>query len=62
MDTYPSDMIRNAKEAGILAGVESFLKGLPDSVRDALSGGEIADIVLNMISDLRKKNYGEMVQ
>ena len=57
MDTYPSDMIRNAKEAGILAGVESFLKGLPDSVRDALSAGEIADIVLNMISDLRKKNY-----
>ena len=62
MDTYPSDMIRNAKEAGILAGVESFLKGLPDTVRDALSAGEIADIVLNMISDLRKKNYGEMVQ
>ena len=62
MDTYSSDMIRNAKEAGILAGVESFLKGLPDTVRDALSAGEIADIVLNMISDLRKKNYGEMVQ
>lgn len=62
MDTYPSDAIRYAKEAGILAGVESFLKGLPDTVRDALSAGEIADIVLNMISDLRKKNYGEMVQ
>ena len=62
MDTYPNNMISYAKEAGILAGVESFLKGLPDTVRDALSAGEIADIVLNMISDLRKKNYGEMVQ
>ena len=58
MDTYPNNAISYAKEAGILAGVESFLKGLPDTVRDALSAGEIADIVLNMISDLRKKNYG----
>ena len=58
MDTYPNNMISYAKEAGILAGVESFLKGLPDTVRDALSAGEIADIVLNMINDLRKKNYG----
>ena len=55
MDTYPSDMIRNAKEAGILAGVESFLRGLPDSVRETLSAGEIADIVLSMIADLRKE-------
>ena len=62
MDTYPNNMISYAKEAGILAGVESFLRGLPDSVRDALSAGEIADIVLSMIEDLRKKNYGEMVQ
>lgn len=62
MDTYPNNMISYAKEAGILAGVESFLRGLPDSVRDALSAGELADVILNMISDLRKKNYGEMVQ
>lgn len=62
MDTYPNNMISYAKEAGILAGVESFLKGLPDSVRDALSAGELADIVLNMISDLRKKNYGGMTE
>lgn len=62
MDTYPSDMIRNAKEAGILAGVESFLKGLPDSVRETLSAGELTEIILNMIEDLRKKNYREMVQ
>ena len=56
MDTYPSDMIRNAKEAGILAGVESFLKGLPDSVKHSLSAGELTEIILNMIADLRKKN------
>ena len=62
MDTYPNNMISYAKEAGILAGVESFLRGLPDSVRETLSAGEIADIVLSMIADLRKKNYGEMVQ
>ena len=62
MDTYPSDMIRNAKEAGILAGVESFLRGLPDSVKHSLSAGELTEIILNMIEDLRKKNYGEMVQ
>jgi hypothetical protein len=62
MDTYPNNVISYATEAGILAGVESFVRGLPDSVRDSLSAGELADIVLNMISNLRKKNYGEMVQ
>ena len=62
MDTYPNNVISYAKEAGILAGVESFLKGLPDTVRDALSAGEIADIVLNMIGDLRKKNYGGVME
>ena len=56
MDTYPNNMISYAKEAGILAGVESFLRGLPDTVRDKLSAGEIADVVLSMIADLRKKN------
>ena len=62
MDTYPNNMISYATESGILAGVESFLKGLPESVRNTLSAGEIADVVLNMIADLRKKNYGELVQ
>ena len=62
MDTYPNNMISYAKEAGILAGVESFLRGLPDSVKHSLSAGEIADIVLSMIADLRKKNYGELMQ
>ena len=62
MDTYPNNMISYAKEAGILAGVESFLRGLPDSVRDKLSAGEIADVVLSMIADLRKKNYGGLME
>ena len=62
MDTYPNNMISYATEAGILAGVESFLRGLPDSVRETLSAGEIADTVLSMIADLRKKNYGGMME
>ena len=58
MDTYPNNMISYAKEAGILAGVESFLRGRPDSVKHSLSAGELTEIILNMIEDLRKKNYG----
>ena len=56
MDTYTNSLGNYAAEAGILAGVESFLRGLPDTVRDKLSAGEIADVVLSMIADLRKKN------
>ena len=55
MDTYPTNVISYAKEAGILAGVESFLKGLPDTVRDTLSAGELADTVLHMIENVRSK-------
>ena len=55
MDTYPNNVISYAKEAGILAGVESFLKGLPDTVRDTLSAGELADTVLHMIENVRSK-------
>ena len=55
MDTYPNNVISYAKEAGILAGVESFLKGLPDSVRNTLSAGELADTVLHMIDNIRSK-------
>ena len=62
MDTYPNNVISYAKEAGILAGVESFLRGLPDSVKHSLSAGELTEIVLNMVEDLRKKNYGELMQ
>ena len=55
MDTYTNSLGNYAAEAGILAGVESFLRGLPESVRKNLSAGEIADILLSMITDLRKK-------
>lgn len=55
MDTYLNDTMNYARDSGILAGVESFLRGLPDSVRKNLSAGEIADILLSMIEDLRKK-------
>ena len=55
MDTYPNNVISYAKEAGILAGVESFLKGLPDTARDTLSAGELADTVLHMIENVRSK-------
>lgn len=44
-----------AFEAGLLLGVESFLKGLPDTVRDTLSAGELADTVLHMIENVRSK-------
>ena len=61
MDTYQNSLGNYAAEAGILAGIESFLRGLPDSVRDKLSAGEIADVVISMIADLRKKN-GRMME
>ena len=56
MDPYNKNLRTNASEAGILAGVESFLRGLPVTVRDTLTAGEIADVVLNMIDGLRE-NY-----
>ena len=54
-DTQLRTTINYAGEAGILVGVESFLKGLPDSVRHTLSAGELADVVLNMIENIRSK-------
>ena len=60
MDPYNKNLRTNASEAGILAGVEHFLKGLPDSVRDTLSAGEIADTVINMIEGLRESYIKEM--
>ena len=44
-----------AQDAGILLGVESFLEGLPDTVRKNLSAGELADIILKMIGNIRDK-------
>ena len=47
------------REAGILSGVESLLKGLPDSVKHSLSAGELTETILNMIADLREKARSE---
>jgi len=44
-----------AAEAGLLSAVESFLRGLPNEVRNKLTAGELADTVLNIIDDVRKK-------
>jgi len=52
---YTDDLGRMANDAGLLLGVESFLKGLPDTVRDTLSAGELADTVLHMIENVRSK-------
>ena len=53
--SYNNTIGTMANEAGILLGVESFLKGLPDTVRDTLSAGELADTVLHMIENVRSK-------
>ena len=55
MDPYTANMRNYAADSGILNGVESFLKGLPDTVRDTLSAGELADTVLNTIDSVRSK-------
>lgn len=60
MDPYNKNMRTYAADSGILNGVESFLKGMPDSVRNTLSAGEIADVVLSMIRDLRENHRKEM--
>ena len=52
---YNDDLGRMANDAGILLGVESFLEGLPDTVRDTLSAGELADVILKMIRNIRDK-------
>ena len=52
---YTDDLGRMANDAGILLGVESFLEGLPDTVRKTLSAGELADVILKMIRNIRDK-------
>ena len=52
---YTDDLGRMANDAGILLGVESFLEGLPDTVRKNLTAGELADVILKMIRNLRDK-------
>lgn len=57
---YYNSMRKYASDSGILNGIESFLKGLPDSVRKSLTAGEIADTILSMISDLRENARREL--
>ena len=52
---YDNTIGTMAEEAGLLAAVESFLRGLPNTVRDTLSAGELADIVLHTIENVRAK-------
>ena len=60
MDPYNKNMRTYAADSGILNGVESFLKGLPDSMRKTVTAGEIADVVLSMIRDLRENTRKEL--
>ena len=60
MDPYNKNMRTYAADSGILNGVESFLKGLPDSVRRNVTAGEIADVILSMIRDLRENTRKEL--
>ena len=53
--TLQHDLNGYAAEAGILLGVESFLEGLPDTVRKNLTAGELADVILKMIRNIRDK-------
>ena len=57
---YNDDLGRMANDAGILLGVESFLEGLPDTVRDTLSAGELADVILKMIRNIRDKRREQL--
>ena len=52
---YTDDLGRIVNDAGILLGVESFLEGLPDTVRKNLTAGELADVILKMIRNIRDK-------
>lgn len=56
---FSKKTLEYAREAGILSGVESLLKGLPDSVKHSLSAGELTETILNMIADLREKARSE---
>ena len=55
MTEYYKSVAKYATDSRILNGIESLLKGLPDTVRSALTAGEIADLILSMITDLREK-------
>lgn len=52
---YNDDLGNMAADAGLLTAVESFLRGLPNEVRNKLSAGELADTVLNTIDSVRSR-------
>ncbi len=54
-DFFSKKTLAYATDAGILSGIESLLKGLPDSLRKTMSAGEVSDLILFMINDLREK-------
>ena len=54
-DFFSNKMASYVADAGILNSIESFLDGLPDSVRSKMTAGELADHLLSVIRDLRRK-------
>ena len=59
MTEYYKSVAKYATDSAILNGIESLLKGLPDSVKHSLSAGELTETILNMIADLREKARSE---
>ena len=55
-DFFSTKVAAFAADSGILNAVESFLNGLPDSVRNKMTAGELADHLLSVIGDLRNKH------
>ena len=61
-DFFSEKVASYAIDAGILNAVESFLTGLPDSVRSKMTAGELADHLLSVIRDLKMKQYNAKVK
>ena len=59
-DFFSEKVAAFAADSGILNAVESFLNGLPDSVRNKMTAGELADHLLSVIRDLRFKHTGKV--
>ncbi len=55
-DFFSTKVASFTADAGILNAIESFLNGLPDSVRNKMTAGELADHLLSVIRDLRDKH------
>ena len=61
-DFFSEKVASYAIDAGILNAVESFLTGLPDSVRSKMTAGELADHLLSVIRDLKMKQHNAKVK